>query len=137
MISCKLCIEPISFPSEADAKIHFIKCHGSNKCQLCNRKGSAKASNFCHTCKSAFLPDINNIEGLENEIATGQRKLRALEYQKRSKMNALKTRFITQYKDLFCKHDLPKTENCEKCNKFYAQEVKPSPKFIPIDISDF
>lgn len=131
-IGCRGC--PDQFDSEQSARLHFIESHALNKCLLCERPNSAPASNFCPTCKSVFLPEINQIEGITSQVNALQTRVANFQQQKRSKMIALKTRFIARQADLFCSHNIPKDDNCPACEKFNAREVRSSKNIIHVDL---
>lgn len=128
MLSIKCHICPESFTSESDAKDHFIESHASNRCQLCERAATAKASHFCPTCKTAFLPELNLIEGLTTEIKKAQKSLLDLTNQREKIYRIVKARLVQEKSKLFCAHNVPKNEPCSGCKAFENREVIKSQK---------
>lgn len=132
MIGCRGCEK--TFPNDNDARAHFVATHGSNRCQLCQRADAAKASNFCQTCKSVFSTEIAFLEGLAIEIANKQRALANIQTLQRSRQIGLRTKFLARQKDLFCEHQIPKTEECEKCAAWEKKDVRSSKNIIHVDL---
>lgn len=131
-LACTAC--PETFPSEQSAKTHFIENHTLNKCQLCNREQVARASFFCSTCKLAFLSEINQLEDLNSEVKALEHKLNRIRNHRDSIKLRLKTRFLLKHAELFCEHEVPKSEKCEKCDKFFEKDIRSSKRYIHIEL---
>lgn len=132
--ACNLCKE--DYPDSQTLVQHFAKDHATTKCHLCKRE-AAKNGNFCPTCRSVFLPDIELFEHYESERAILKRRLDNIDKAKATQENILRGLFIQRKKEMFCAHEIPKTEKCERCEQFNNREVKKSVNIIRIKLDDF
>jgi hypothetical protein len=127
--ACNVC--KTDYPDSPSLLKHFTKEHSTTRCILCSREAAEKGS-YCPTCRKAFANEIANLESERELKAKIEDSLKQLDTKIYRHAFLLRDRFLQRRAELFCPHNLPKEQECAKC------EVRPVNKsIIRVDISDF
>lgn len=131
--ACKLC--STNFPDSQTLLSHFLASHAAKTCKLCNRNNSTKAGNdFCEACKAGFSSEIAWIERADLDILKKSAELESYKHARASHFGKLRAEFLKHKAENFCEHNIPKLENCEKCNSNFEHKTRQTNKYVHIDL---